>query len=256
MQADPVLTWGAVVVLAGVIAVALLKVAKTRLSLVGKSKPLGKMPEGLQFYANPTAHEPPGTIFRIDADRTRYLVKPVPVKVQAAPESSGRWRETVTASTGVLAQLLGVAPATLKIGSERTEEMVFEVSGLIREITYDSDLESVLDTFRKEFKFRADNQYFIIRECWSAKSIDYCFSEKYIQDLGGEAVVKSVVAKGTLFTHRRTGDYVLKKKFEVPMRVLFLPEAIKPVSAALGRDLPRLDRIPVTKPLVWESEKS
>jgi len=66
--------------------------------------------------------------------------------------------------------------------------------------------------------------------------------------------LKSLTAKGTVFKRSRSGGYVLKKKFSTPLRVLFLPEAIKPVSAALGGGAPRLGRVPITNPLVWENE--
>jgi hypothetical protein len=256
MPAGNAIPWTWVIILAVAVAVALIVVWRTRLRLPGQGKPLGGIPQGLQFYPNPTAHEPPGTVFRIDPNRTRYLAMSLKVPVHSAPEASGRWRESVTASTGVLAQLLGLAPASLKVGSERTEEITFEVAGLTREVTYDDDLDAIVEQFRKEHKFRADNQYFVIRESWAATSIDYSFSSQYIQDIGGEAQVKTLAAKGTLFTRTQNGDYVLKKKFKTPMRVLFLPEAIRPVSAALGREIPHFDRVQVTRPLVWEAERS
>ena len=248
MPTDNFLWIVAAIVFAAVV-IALLIVARKRV------KPrLGKLPQGVQFYPNPTAHEPPGTVFRIDANRTQYLVKQLSVPVRSLPEASGAWRETVRASTGVLAQLLGVAAAALKVGSEHTEEVAFELGGVVREVTFDDDLDGAVETFRRE-KYRVDNRYFIIRECWLAKSIDYSFSEKYILDLGGEALVKQITAKGTLLSRGRSGEYVLKRKFQTPMRVLFLPEEIKPISAALGSDLPRLDRAPVTAALVWDSRQ-
>jgi hypothetical protein len=255
MEADAGIPLVGAAILGVAVIVALVVVARTRGLLVSKrGRPLGQLPGGVQFYANPTALEPPGTVFRIDPNRAQYLVKQLEVTVQSAPEASGAWRETVRASTGVLAQLLGVAPVALKAGSERTEEVAFELSGVVREVTFDSDLDAAVEMFRRE-KYRADNRYFIIRECWLAKSINYNFRERYILDLGGEAVLKQLTAKGALLSRSRSGEYVLKKKFETPMRVLFLPEEIKPISAALGRELPRLDRVQVTGPLVWESRQ-
>jgi hypothetical protein len=241
--------WVVAAIVVVAVVIALFIVARKRVQ-----PQLGKLPQGVQFYPNPTAHEPPGTVFRIDSNRTQYLVKELSVAVRSLPEASGAWRETVRASTGVLAQVLGVATATLKVGSEHTEEVAFELGGVVREVTFDDDLDAAVDAFRRE-KYRVDNRYFIIRECWLAKSIDYSFSEKYILDLGGEALVKQITAKGTLLSRGRSGEYVLKKKFQTPMRVLFKPEEIKAISAALGGNLPRLDRVPVTGTLVWDSRQ-
>jgi hypothetical protein len=255
VQAETGVPWVVAAVVSAAVLVALIVVARARSSLTSKrGQPLGKLPEGVQFYSNPTTLEPPGTVFRIDPNRTRYLVKQMRVPAQRAPEASGVWRETVTVSTGVLAQVLGVAPATLKLGSEKTEEVAFELGGVVREITFDTDLDAAVEMFRRE-KYRVDNRYFIIRECWLAKSIHYTFSERYILDLGGEVVLNQLAAKGSLLSRSRSGEYLLKKEFETPMGVLFLPEEIKPISAALGRELPRLDRAPITGPLLWESQQ-
>jgi len=249
VQADGSFPWVPVAILGAAILIALIIVGRTR-----GNQQIGKLRRGVQFYPNPTGLEPPGTVFRIDANRTQYLVKQLTVPVQSAPEASGTSRETVTVSTGVVAQLFGIAVTTLKVGSERTAQIALEMGGVVREITFDADLDAAVDEFRRE-KYRVDNRYFIIRECWLAKSIDYRFTERYILDLGGEAVVKQINAKASLLTRERSGEYVLKRKFPTPLRVLFLPEEITPISAGLGGESPRLDRTPVDGPLVWEDRQ-
>ena len=45
---------------------------------------------------------------------------------------------------------------------------------------------------------------------------------------------------------------MLEKKFDKPMRVMYLPEEIKPISAGLAGERPELGLVPVKETLVWE----
>ena len=65
-------------------------------------------------------------------------------------------------------------------------------------------------------------------------------------------MTKGLSLKGTLFKSEANGEFVLERKFETAMRIMFLPEEIRPVSAALGGEAPELDLFPVTEPLTWD----
>jgi hypothetical protein len=206
---------------------------------------------GWQFYSRPTTLEPPGTVFRIDADQRRYVVDTLQVRLQTGDEAFGKHQESVAASLGILARLFARADVTAR--SAKAEQLVFELAGAAREVVGDVDLDVVLQPFLKDLPYRVDNRYFVIRAARTATQITYCLRRSQVDDLGGEASLAECVAlQGSLFTSNSNGEFELRQTFDKPMRVMFLPEEIKPRTAGLGGASPQLDLVPVEEPLVWK----
>ena len=224
----------------------------------GAAPPL--LDRGWQFYSRPTELEPPGTIFRIDAERRRYIVDTVPVETRVGVEAFGKHQESVAASLGVVARFFGAKGVNAKLGGGKTEQLVFELQDVAREVAEDADLDLALAPVLKGLQYRADNRYFVIRESRRAKGISHHLTHNQVTDLGGEVSVgEAVKLEGTVFEKKADGEYVLEKTFDAPLRVMFLPEEIRPpIRARQGPgdeksfDAPTPDRVPVREPLIWE----
>lgn len=242
---------GAVVL---VIAVGLYLVRRARVRPPGdRYQPPPLLDRGWQFYSRPTELEPPGTIFRIDAERRRYFVTAVPVQTQVGDEAYGKHEESVEASIGIVARFFGVKGVDAKVGGGTTERLVFELDDVAREVAGDADLDAALAPVLKGLQYRADNRYFVIRECRKAQRIAHHLTRNQVMDLGGKASVADHASlEGTLFHEKNDGGFVLEKTFDKPLRVMFLPEEIRPVSAGLAREIPELGRVPVREALFWE----
>src|ERR1051325_9173709 len=90
--------------------------------------PTGALPRGWQFYSNPTTLEAPGTIFRIDPNKQRYIVESLPVNISAGEEAVGKVEESITADTNVVARFLGLANIEAGVGAQKTEHFTYEVT--------------------------------------------------------------------------------------------------------------------------------
>jgi len=216
-----------------------------------RTRPDRIMQVGWQFYHRPTTLEPVGTIFRIDSEDRRYIVDTLNIQGTRGAEAAGHIELQVEIGAGVLARLLGIGPeADSKV--KFAEKIVFELSKPVREYTSDKHLESVLDPFLLSLKYRADNRYFMIRECRWADAMTYRLSKERIIALGGEATINESLTVGAELKTVSERLYEIDCVFPEAMRVMFLPEEIKPISAGLGGDEPELGRVPVKEPLVWK----
>lgn len=254
MPTDPWINYLLIAVAIIVIVAAALRVRRIRLrSADGQSGASRILDRGWQYYFTPTTLEPPGTVFRIDAEQRRYLVDVLPVEIQVGEEAFGEHTESVTANLGILARFLGLKNVNVEATAAKTERLVFKMEKPEREVVDDQDLDKVLRPFLDDLEYRVDNRYFVIRECRKASGITHHLSGSQVDDLGGEASLTDMVSlEGTLFKADRSGEFLLQSKFDKPMRVMFLPEEIKPVSAGLAGEQPELGRVPVTETLVWE----
>lgn len=208
---------------------------------------------GWQFYFTPTVLEPPGTIFRIDGENRRYVVTTLPVKTQIGEETFGEYAESVSASLGLLARFLGFKDVSVNSDIGKKEKIVFKMDNPEREIVTDVELDDKLLPFLKNLDYRVDNRYFVIRECRKAKGITHHLTQSQVADLGGDAsLTDRLTIKGTLLKSKRGSEFLLRKKFDKYLRVMFLPEEIKPLSAGLASEQPELGRVPVKNFLEWE----
>src|SRR5450759_2720028 len=114
---------------------------------------------GWMFYSKPTTLEPPGTIFRIDAQKTKYIVGELKVQVQKGKEVFGKSQERIQASMGVLAKILGVN-VNINLGGRRAEQLEFEMTDPARETVMDMEIDLALKPFLEKLEYRTDNRYF------------------------------------------------------------------------------------------------
>lgn len=254
MSTDPWVNYTLIAVAIIALVVAAILVRRSRLRSdddQGGSRRI--LDRGWQYYFTPTTLEPPGTVFRIDAQHRRYLVDTLPVQIQVGEEVFGEHTESVAANLGILVRFLGLKGVNVKVGTAKTERLVFKMDKPEREVVDDQDLDKVLRPFLKYLEYRVDNRYFVIRESRKATGITHHLTRSQVDDLGGEAsLADSLALEGTLFESERSGEFLLQKKLDKPMRVMFLPEEIKPVSAGLAGEQPELGRVPVNETLVWE----
>ena len=207
---------------------------------------------GWQFYSRPTVLEAPGTVFRIDAAKRRYIVDSLTVQIQKGDEAVGSRRESVHANMGMVARFLGLGPK-VDVASEHSENFVFELKGSSREYVEDNDLDPVLNPWIEQQNLREGSRYYVIREAIAGNEITYQLDVGQVDQLGGEARIKAAELKGNLHTSKSKSEYLLKQTFDTSMRVMFLPEELRPLTRGLAEDTVYGLR-PVKEPLVWEDD--
>jgi hypothetical protein len=209
------------------------------------------LPTGWQFYDKPTTLEGPGTVFRIDRDKKKALVHELKVKTMKGEEAFGRVETSIEANAGIVASFLGLRNLSLGANAGKIEAVKMEMQNLVREVATDHVLDPVLKPYLKEMAYRVKNRYYIIREATTTDEIYFQLTKSQVISLGGEvSLEKAFSVKGHLF-RKKNEVYVLQQKFEKPMRIMFLPEEIKPISAGLGGDGPELGLVPVKGVLDW-----
>ncbi len=213
--------------------------------------PDGILAAGWQFYHWPTTLEPIGTVFRIDREQRRIIVDELAITSRRGRESSARVEHALEAGAGIIARLIGLELLRGGARAARTETVVFELAEPEREYTTDAEVDRVLGPYLAELAYRADNRYFLIRDCRWAAAMTYRLAKERLVELGGEAAVTAALAAEAKLTAVGGDLYEIDRTFPEPMRVMFLPEEIKPVAAGLGGGEPELGRVPVTEPLLW-----
>jgi hypothetical protein len=215
--------------------------------------PTGALPRGWQFYSNPTTLEPPGTIFRIDPDKQRYIVESLPVTISSGEEALGKVEESITANTNVVARFLGLANVEADVGAQKTEQFVYEVTSPVMEIVSDVELEKTLPAFIEKHNFRQGHRYFVIRQARRVSAMRYRLTKKQIDNFGGKASVgEQLSAQGKVFSVDNSGQYILEENFKSPMRIVFLPEEIRTITASLAGAKPQMGLVAVREVLSWE----
>jgi hypothetical protein len=217
------------------------------------SSSMNILPIGWQFYSKPTTLEPPGTVFRIDKEKKKYIVDYLKVKPQKGEEAFGRVQTSMQAKTSIVASFLGLTNLSISSHAEKDEQMIFEMGNIVKEVLTDAKIDPILKSFLEKLDYRVDNKYYIIREATTTDGIDFQLNKDQVINLGGEASLNQAISvKGEIFSSKKEENYILQKKFEKPMRVMFFPEEIKPVSAGLGGIEPELGLVPVKGVLEWD----
>ena len=215
--------------------------------------PTRTLPRGWQFYSNPTTLEAPGTIFRIDQNKQRYIVESLPVQVSYGEEAVGKVEESITADTNVVARFMGLANIEAGVGAQRTERFSYEVTSPVMEIVSDVELEKILPGFIEKHNFRKGNRYFVIRQARKVSAMRCRLTKTQVENFGGNAsVAEQLSAQGKVFSSDSSGQYILEETFKTPMRIVFLPEEIREITAGLGSEKPQIGLVPVREILSWE----
>ncbi|MBA7700807.1 hypothetical protein ES703_109531 [subsurface metagenome] len=191
-------------------------------------------------------------MFRIDDDGRRYIVANLEIKTTKGKEAAGRSFKSGQASVGILASLFGLDKIGIGAKGKKVERLEFEITNPVKEETTDMAIDKVLDPFLERLDYRADNRYFIIREARMASAMKYFLSEQLVNDIsGGAPAIENIKVEGQ-FKRVKEGEYELNQTFDEPMRVMFLPEEIAPISVGLAESTPQLGLAPVTEILIWE----
>jgi len=219
------------------------------------SKPSEILDDGWQFYSKPNNIEKPGTIFRIDKDNVKYIVTHLVINTDEGEEAFGKSSQQVAINIGFFANILGISKLNVNAAAKVDNNFLleFELVNARRESTTDDELKKVLDPYLKKMEFRADQRYFITRETRKGSGIVYKLNKQIASQFGGEAEIENVVSlKGNFVKVSKGKDFELVGKFETPLRVMFLPEEIKPVSLNFAGDNLELGIVPVKECLYWE----
>lgn len=226
-----------------------------RFSLFGKRKKKQEeevpLETGWQLYASPTTLDPPGTVFRIDGSGKRFIYERLQVDVEKGPEAAARIASSIETKAGVLARFLGLDVGA-RAGVGHTSTLEFEITEPEHEVTTDTAIRKVVRAFLKRLEYSAGNRYFLIRESRSATAMKYRLADQLLAEMGGQAAVAQAATAGATLGTSRQGTYELVQKFPQRMRVMFLAEEIRPVSAGLAGEAPELGLVPVNEVLVWE----
>jgi hypothetical protein len=223
------------------------------ISLFGgkKRKPASLIEEGWQLYAKPTTLEPVGTLFRIDDEGRRFMVDQIAVDTEQGAEAGSKLIQQVRANIGFFARFLGLDSYGGKLAGENVETLEFEIVEPIRQVAFDAAMDRALEPVLATLKYRADNQYYVIRETRSVKAMTYRLTRAQLGEIGGEASLAIALGAGAKIGAGREGLFEISQTFPERMRVMFLAEEIAPVKAGLAGEPPILGRMPVRHPLVW-----
>jgi hypothetical protein len=221
-----------------------------------KKKTTGQKPDatlqaGWQFYSRPTTLEPVGTVFRIDRDSVRYNVASLKPKIARGAEGGGSIQSQAEVNINFMAKLLGLSAGgdAKGLAAEKIEFMLLNPE---RESTADVDLDKVLMPFLKTFAYKVDQRYFVIRDCRWATAMTYRVSKQRILTISGEGAINAAVKLGARVDAANQNFLDFTFQLDEPMRVMFLPEEIRPVTAGLGKHTPTLGRVPVLESLAWK----
>ncbi len=213
-------------------------------------KPDVALQTGWQFFSRPTTLEPVGTLFRIDQAGVRYNVGELEPKVTRGIEGGGTIQSQADINVNFMAKLLGITASADAKGST-TEQIEFTLTNPEREMTTDMDLDKVLIPFLKTHVYKADQRYFVIRDCRWATGMRYRIGKQKVFALGGEGVINDAVKVGAKVDASNQNFLDFTFDLATPMRVMFLPEEIRPTTAGLGKVAPTLGRVPVREVLAW-----
>jgi hypothetical protein len=216
-----------------------------------KDAPSDAFDEGWQFYSKATTLEPPGTVFRIDANGRRYIVGKVDVASEKGEETVASLEKRVSTTLGMFIRFLGLDKLGIGGKLDRVQQFAFELKDSEREITTDLALDDALLAFLEKLDYRADNRYFVIREALSATSMLYALTKDQLVELGGEAAVQAAIGAGANAASKVGERISFPKTFPQRMRVTFLPEEITTTKSSLSGAKPELGRKRVTAPLTW-----
>jgi hypothetical protein len=209
------------------------------------------LPTGWQFYSRPNNLEPPGTIFRIRNDGTRFIVKRLDPKIDTSPEPGAAKIESIESKMGVVARLLGLESLSTDVSAGITRVLRYEISKPFRLSTTDEAMDLVLKPALHELAFKPGYRYYIIREMRSAAALRFTLSKEDVGDLGVKATLVPGINAGVSFSEKAAGTYELSQTFPQRLGVMFLPDEIVPVRAALAGDRAELGRVPVQEVLDW-----
>jgi hypothetical protein len=208
-------------------------------------RPAELFPDFLMFPSART-FDPPGTIFRINAEGIRFDVADISEKIKTSageeflPDQVGRRR----VSGETLASALGRGRSA-SLGFSGEYEVHLKLVGVQREKTSDWDVDKTVGPALKEVNLRPESHYYIIRETIAASEIDYTLSASDGATAAAKLGLKDVGSGEVKVERSGSGETTLEGHYVRPVRILYKLEEIKFDSSGINGDL-RLSRLPIT----------
>jgi len=215
---------------------------------------------GFMLFPTPRTFDGPGTVFRIDKGKTRFLVKRLAIKVdEAGTEELPVRSKSVTWTASALATFIGApqivqdARGSFKADSSLKSEISFGQG--TRERTYDEDVTKALNAAHIPFNDHKDSKYYIIRETIAVSSINIVIEQSAALDASAKATLKQVVDNQADMKWSGADREALTKAFKQPHRVFYTAEEILPPGSGLATNSePRLLPLSPNHPLSWDKE--
>lgn len=223
--------------------------------IFGKKKsepPSEAFDRGWQFYTRATTLEPPGTIFRIDAAKRRYMVGDLNIQGVRGKEQAAIVDKRIETTLGAVIRFLGIEQISGGGKLSTVEHLSFSLTEAEREALDDMAIQGPLDAFLEQLPYRADNRYFLIREALSADAMTFELTKEQAAMLEANARIPNVGGVGAEAGHQTERTISFARNFPERMRVAFLPEEIKPTRSNLAGAAPSLGLVPVTEVLTWD----
>lgn len=209
------------------------------------------------MYTIPTTADPPGTIFRINKDKQRFLVADLSknIKINRSEVSIPEYKRNKEAGfsflTKVFRKIGVIKDASADIGYTDASSFAMNVDKAILEATSDNILIKIKKALPKDRD--PNSKYYIIRESISAKAIKYKISNDVVSKVGGSAHIATITKGNANVKWNHDNGYFLEKIYKTPHRILFKAERIDFAIGGLGgSDDIRLT--PVNKQLLWHEE--
>lgn len=199
--------------------------------LEGKVIPTDVLPPGWQFYQNLTTGDPPGTIYEITKEKHRqtYSYPDSIEKIHRSKEAQGRIKSKIQAKLGDFVNFLGLS-INLNLNASHVQDLTLVMDDTEKETLVEKDVVELIDKSFKDMKPDSSSRYIIIREARSTKEINYMFTKNQVDSLGGKAEIeKAITGANANLEFSKTADteFKLQRKFDQPMRVMFLAEEIQ-----------------------------
>lgn len=204
-------------------------------------------PEFMMF-PSVRSFDPPGTIFRVNAEGVRYDVVDLSgnVKVfggsEAIPNQSGR--RTVAGKTLFSALNMGDVSAAVS----GAYDITLVIEDATREKTNDVDIDKAIGAALQSIALRRDSRYFVIRETIAARGLSFVLNSSDASEVAVQ--IKHNVAQGNANVDvSGKSETTLVAKFDHAMRVFYKPEEIAVNESGATGEL-KVSRLKVDT-LVW-----
>ena len=96
-----------------------------------------------------------------------------------------------------------------------------EYKDVREETTFETEVNEIVEKWLRGYDGLKDtHRYFLVRDAYLAGHMNYIFTKRDIEDLGGEAKFKRLfVVKGTVAHHQHENSYQLDQELRPPLRV-------------------------------------
>ena len=174
---------------------------------------------GWQCLLIPTSFYQPGTIFSIDnatGEKSRIISLKVPIQKGPAafPKVTDTKKLSGDMTVSLLEKLIPGLGAKLKAEGSQLNEVGAEYKDVREETTFETEVNEIVEKWLRGYDGLKDtHRYFLVRDAYLAGHMNYIFTKRDIEDLGGEAKFKRLfVVKGTVAHHQHENRYQLDQE--------------------------------------------